>query len=516
MELQDTRPLAIEARGICKAFPGVVANDQVDLQVRHGEVHVLLGENGAGKTTLMNVLAGLYQPDSGEVWVDGRLLRFGSPLDSIRAGIGVIHQHFHLVEVFSVAENLALGQRQGGLRLDMGPLEEEIERLTSPYGWKVDPHACIWQLCMGDRQRVEILKALYHGANVLILDEPTAVLTPQEARQLADTLRQLASAGQAIIYISHKLKEVLEIADRITILRSGRNVGTFGRGELSHRELARLMVGRDVPTVEQDGSSSAGPIALEIKNLQVAGDVISDCELPAVRDFSLTVLAGQILGLAGVSGNGQRELAEAIAGLRHVRAGRVLVWGKDVTNRPPIEIIEAGVSLIPEDRLGTGLVPMMSVEANAILKSYRHEPISRGLFLDHGQIRRSAERLVGEFSVQVTRLDDPVWKLSGGNLQRLLLAREMLSQPKVLVAVHPTRGLDVQATADVHRLLLRLRGEGAAILLISEDLDEILALADWVAVIHEGQMTGCVTRSEADIDEIGLLMVGAHVAEVVA
>lgn len=505
-------PLAVEMRGVTKRFPGVLANDRVNLQVRRGEVHALLGENGAGKTTLMNILSGLYQPDAGEVWVDGRPLRFGSPRDSIAAGIGVIHQHFHLVEVFTVTENVIMGRSGAKARLSNRQAEEEINRIASRYGWKINPRAYIWQLCVGERQRVEILKALYRGARTLVMDEPTAVLTPQEAEELGVTLRQMAAAGQAVIYISHKLKEVMEVADRITILRAGRNVATVDKAATNVRELARLMVGRDVPPVERIECDTVGEVLLDLENLEVAGDMIGESDILALRGLTLDVRSGQILGLAGVSGNGQRELAEAIAGLRPVQKGRIRICGKDMTNRSPGEIINAGFSLIPEDRLGVGLISTLSVEANAILKAYRLPPVARGPLIDLAAARRYAEALVKEFSVQVARMDDPVGKLSGGNLQRLLLAREMLARPRVMVAVHPTRGLDVQATADVHRLLLQQRAEGAAILLISEDLDEILALSDCVAVIHEGRIMGRFARGEVDIAEIGLLMAG-HVGE---
>jgi general nucleoside transport system ATP-binding protein len=511
---RQTEPWAVEMRAVTKRFPGVVANDQVDLQVRHGEVHALLGENGAGKTTLMNILSGLYQPDAGEVWVEGRPLRFGSPRDSIAAGIGVIHQHFHLVEVFTVAENITMGRSNAKSGLSGRAAEEEIGRIASRYGWKTNPRALIWQLGVGERQRVEILKALYRGARTLILDEPTAVLTPQEAEQLAETLRQMAASGQAVIYISHKLKEVMGVADRITILRSGRNIITVDKDATNVRELAQMMVGRDVPRVESVNCDSVGDLLLDLQGLEVAGDLVGESDILALRGLSLEVRAGQILGLAGVSGNGQRELAEAVAGLRRVKKGRVSICGKDLTNRSPGEIIDAGFSLIPEDRLGVGLIPTLSVEANAILKSYRLRPVAQGPLIDLAEARRYTERLVKEFSVQVARMDDPVGKLSGGNLQRLLLAREMLARPRVMIAAHPTRGLDVQATADVHRLLLQQRDEGAAILLISEDLDEILALSDCVAVIHEGRIMGRFARDEVDIAEIGLLMAGTHTREV--
>lgn len=514
MTIAQTVP-AVEMRGITKRFPGVLANDHVDLVVQRGEVHALLGQNGAGKTTLMNILAGLYMADEGEIFVHGKRVTFRSPKDAIAAGIGVIHQHFRLVEVFTVAENVTLGEAYPRIRLDLQKLQGRITEITERYGWKLDPQARISQLCVGERQRVEILKALYRNAEILVLDEPTAVLTPQEARELAQTLRQMAAAGKAIIYISHKLHEVMEVADRITILCAGRNLATIERDKANARDIARMMVGCDVPEVVAKESGQFGETRLEIQDLQVPGDIAGECEVMALNGFTLTIRAGQIVGLAGVSGNGQRELAEAIAGLRPVRSGRVLIGGKDMTNRPPADIIAEGLSLIPEDRLGMGLAPTLGVKANAVLKSYRQAPIARGPLIDLKAVQRHAERLVKEFSVQVPGLDEPVWKLSGGNLQRLLLAREMTLRPKVLVAVHPTRGLDVQATAEVHRLLLQQRDEGAAILVISEDLDELLTISDCLAVIHTGRVMGQFARSEADIEKIGLMMMGIQAAEVV-
>ncbi len=368
---------AVEMRGITKRFPGVLANDHVDLMVRRGEVHALLGQNGAGKTTLMNILAGLYKADEGEILIQGEPVNFRSPEDSIAAGIGVIHQHFRLVEVFTVAENVAMGEAGSRFKLDLRALQKQILEISGRYGWKLDPQTPISQLCVGERQRVEILKALYRNAEILVLDEPTAVLTPQEARDLARTLRQMAMSGKAIIYISHKLREVMEIADRISILAAGRNLATINRDDANERELARMMVGGEVPQIEVMDSKPPGEVRLDIQECEVEGDIAGGCEVLALNGFSLAVRAGQIVGLAGVSGNGQRELAEAIAGLRLVRSGRIRVCDKDLTNRPPAEIIAAGVSLIPEDRLGMGLARTLGVRSNAILKSYRQAPIAR-------------------------------------------------------------------------------------------------------------------------------------------
>jgi general nucleoside transport system ATP-binding protein len=506
----------VEMRGITKHFPGILANDGVCLDLRKGEILVLLGENGAGKTTLMNLLSGLYAPDSGEILIHGRPVEFHAPSDAIQAGIGVVHQHFCLVDVFSVAENVALSLPQRGFRLDLSTIEQEFTDLGRRYGWEVNPQALIWQLCVGEQQRVEILKALYRGAEVLVLDEPTAVLSPQEAEELARTLQEIKSAGRSVIYISHKLKEVMDVADRIVVLRGGRNVATVRKADTSERELTRLMVGREVPELQTTGKAEYGQVMLDVEDLYALGDIHDDRKLPAVAGFSIQVRAGEIVGLAGVSGNGQRELTEAIAGLRRVESGRVRLAGQDIANRQPEDISASGLSLIPEDRMGTGLVPTLGVADNAILKSYRQPPIARRGIFNLKAVHSLAQQLVRDFSIQVSNLDEPIWKLSGGNLQRLLLAREISLKPRVLVAVHPTRGLDVQATAEIHRLLLEQRRDNAAILLISEDLDEILALSDTIAVMHSGRVAGRVSRDEARIEELGMMMTGCHPKEAAA
>ena len=496
----------VEMRGITKRFPGVLANDSVNLDLRAGEVHALLGENGAGKTTLMSILSGLYQPDAGMVLVEGRPVVFRSPRDAIRAGIGMVHQHFRLVEPFTVAENVILGLERPRFALDLSRVEAEVATLGERHGLKVDPRARIWQLSVGEQQRVEILKMLYRGARVLILDEPTAVLTPQEARELFAVLRQMAASGRAVVFISHKLQEVMEVADRITVLRAGRNVATLASRATSPQELARLMVGREVSVSYDRPRRTPGEVLLSLEGVEAMGDR----GLPALRGLSLEVRAGEILGIAGVSGNGQRELAEVICGLRVPVRGAVRVAGVDVTGCHPARIIDCGLSLIPEDRLGTGLIPSLPVCDNVILKAYRRPPLSRGAFLQPREIRRFAHDLVEQFAIKVPGLDVAARKLSGGNLQRLLLAREISGKPRVLVAVHPTRGLDVGATAAIHRLLLEQRDGGTAILLISEDLDEIMALSDRVAVMYEGRIVGEVAGGEASLEEVGLMMAGVR------
>ena len=497
---------AVRMVGIVKRFPGVLANDQVDLDVRCGEVHALLGENGAGKSTLMSILSGLYYPDAGQILIHGRPATIHSPRDAIRLGIGMVHQHFMLVPVMTVAENVVLGLRQPRFFLDLSKTERQLAELATRYGLRVDPRAHIWQLSVGEQQRVEILKMLYRGAEILILDEPTAVLTPQEVDDLFATLRRMASEGHAIIIISHKLDEVEAIADRVTVLRKGRKVATVERTQVSKAELARMMVGREVLFDLEKEPLLAGEVILEACDVHALGDK----GLPALRGVSLAVRAGEILGIAGVAGNGQRELAEALTGMRPCKSGCIRVCGRETTNCSPRQAIACGVGHVPEDRLGTGLVPNLSVADNLILKAYRTDELMRGPFLDPQAIRTFARDLVTRFDVSTASLESAVKTLSGGNLQRVLLAREISCRPAVMVAVHPTRGLDIGATEAVHNLLLELRRQGTGILLISEDLDELLALSDRLIVLYEGQVMGEVPTREAHIEEIGLMMAGTR------
>jgi simple sugar transport system ATP-binding protein len=495
----------LELRGIVKRFPGLVANDRVQLELHAGEVHALLGENGAGKSTLMNVLTGLYRPDAGEILVRGRQVSFRSPRQAIAAGIGMVHQHFRLVESLTVAENLLLGWHAPRFWLGRRAGLRQVEELARLYRMPVHAGARVWQLSVGEQQRVEILKALYRGADVLVLDEPTAVLTPQEADDLYAIVRGMANEGKAIVFITHKLDEVLAVADRITVLRGGRNAGEVRRGEVDARALARMMVGRDVVLADRPPSRPAGEPVLRLEGVSAR----NDRGLPGLVDVSLEVRAGQIFGVAGVAGNGQRELAEVVTGLRPVTAGAIRVDGTDLAGRSARDAIEAGVAHIPEERLGQGLVPGMTALENAILKAYRRPPVARGLFLDLGEARRLAERMLAEFEVRGAAPSAPVRLLSGGNLQRLLLARETAERPKAIVAVHPTRGLDVAGTEAVRQALQAQQEAGTAILLISEDLDEILALSDPVGVLHGGRLAGVVPRAECRIEELGLLMGGA-------
>ncbi|MFL5724734.1 MAG: ABC transporter ATP-binding protein [Chloroflexota bacterium] len=498
-------PPALEAVGIVKRFPGVLANDGVDFELRTGEIHAVLGENGAGKSTLMNILAGLYRPDEGEIRLDGRPVSFGSPRDAIEAGLGMVHQHFTLVPSQTVTENILLGLREPRFLLDARRSEAEVVRLAAEFGLRVHPRAKVWQLSVGEQQRVEILKLLYRGAQILILDEPTAVLAPQEADDLFATLKSMTAAGRSVVFISHKLNEVVQIADRVTVMRRGR-VTAAGRSAegVTKRDLARLMVGRDLFGLYEKAPFNPGNVLLSATDVEA----VSDRGLPALRGVSLDVRAGEIVGIAAVAGNGQTELAEVVTGLRPC-SGTIRIGARTVSNRPPRDAIRAGVAHVPEDRTGMGSAPNLSVAENLIMKRFREPPISRGWLIDDGRMRTLAEELREEYAIAAPSVDTRARLLSGGNLQRLILAREIETEPSMMVAVQPTRGLDVGAIETVHRLLLSRREHGAGILLISEDLDEILALADRVDVMFEGRIVGSFDAETADVHEIGLLMTGA-------
>lgn len=494
----------VEMRGIVKRFPGVLANAGVNFDVNAGEVHALLGENGAGKSTLMRQLYGLYQPDEGSILIDGHPQNFRSPADAIRAGIGMVHQHFMLVPTLTVAENVALGLRSSREpRLELDKVSERIRALARAYGLKVDPSRYVWQLAVGEQQRVEILKALYRGASLIILDEPTAVLTPQEVDDLFNTLRRMTSEGHALVFISHKLHEVLAISQRVTVLRDGRVVGERPTQGVTRNELAQLMVGREVkPLIAQ--AVAAGDVRLKVENLRAMGDRGDE----VLRGVSLEVRAGEIVALAGVSGNGQRELAECLAGLRKVTSGRILLEAQEVTHATPRQHLTAGQAYIPEERMRDGAIRDFSVQENIFLHDHADSQFTHGLFLSLGAMAAHAGELVQRFSVKTPSLDTPLKNLSGGNIQKLILARELSRHPKVLIAAQPTRGVDVGATDYIHQRLLEQRAAGTAILLISEDLDEILALSDRIAVIYEGRIMGIVARNQATPEAIGLLMAG--------
>jgi general nucleoside transport system ATP-binding protein len=494
---------ALAARGVSKWFPGVVANDQVTFEVMPGEIHALLGENGAGKTTLCNVLTGLYRPDDGMVEVRGEEMRFRSPRDAFEAGIFMVHQHFTLVQPLTVAENVVLGwSRRKRLWFAPNKVEDEVAEIAERFHMHIDPGARIWQLSVGEQQRVEILKALYRGARILILDEPTAVLTPQEADQLAQTLREMANGGATIVFISHKLPEVLAVSDRVTVLRAGKVVGTVQTSDADARSLARMMVGRDVVlTCKDPRARPFGDTVLELSGVSAE----SDLGTPAVVDVSFELKAGEILGVAGVAGNGQRELAEVIAGERPHSAGRITIDGREQSGTP-WEAIDAGLGYVPEERMGVGIAPGLTIADNLILKSYREN--GDGFLLHPREIQENASDLIRRFDIMARGPKTMARELSGGNIQRLLLARELSGHPKALVAASPTRGLDVGATDSVRRLLVDSAEKGLGVLLISEDLDEILDLTDRVIVMYRGRVAGVIQRNDADVERIGLMMSG--------
>ncbi len=502
----------LEMRGVTKRFPGVLANDRVDFDVKSGEVHALLGENGAGKSTLMKILYGLYRPDEGEILLNGRPVTIGSPTDSINLGIGMIHQHFMLVQTLTVAENVALGLPSSrGLLTDLDRVSKRILELADIYGLKIDPSAYIWQLSVGQQQRVEIIKALYRGAALLILDEPTAVLTPQEVDELFAIMRQMTRDGHALIFISHKLHEVVEISQRVSVLRDGRKIGTKMIAETTKQDLANWMVGREVGFVPDRGEVERGEARLTLENVSCG----SDRGTPGLRGVSLEVCSGEILGIAGVSGNGQRELAESVTGLRKVTGGRVWLEGEDVTNLLPAELTERRLSYIPEERMRDGIIKEFSVAENMILREHHKKPYSRAGFLNLGEISRHSQALIQKYQVKTPSPETLAKNLSGGNIQKVVIARELSRSPRVILAAQPTRGLDIGATEYVRQQLIEQRQAGAAILLISEDLDEILALSDRIAVIYEGQIMDILPREEATPEKLGLLMAGVK-EEVVA
>ena len=500
-------PIAVEMHGIVKRFPGVLANDHVDFDLREGEVHALLGENGAGKSTLMNVLAGLYKPEEGSILVQGQRVNFNSPRDAIGHGLGMVHQHFMLVPSQTVTENILLGLDDPRFLLNLPEQDRKVLALQEQYGLKVDPKAKIWQLSVGEQQRVEILKMLYRGARVLIMDEPTAVLTPQEVRELFVTLRSMTQRGHSIIFISHKLDEVLAIANRVTVLQHGRvtAAGVSSQG-VTKSELARLMVGREVVFTLDKEPITPGPVVLSIENVSAE----NDRGLPALRGLSLQIHAGEIVGVAAVAGNGQTELAQVITGMRRCTGGRVVACDEVVSNNPPRRAIERGVSHVPEDRAGMGSSPSLSVADNLIMKTYRQPPVASGWVLNRPIIRQNAEKLKHDYDIATPSIETEARLLSGGNLQKMILAREMSCSPKIMVAAQPTRGLDVGAIEAVHHLLLQEREQGAAILLISEELDEIMSLSDRIVVMYEGQIMGEMNAAEADLDKTGLMMAGTR------
>jgi general nucleoside transport system ATP-binding protein len=496
----------LELRGITKRFPGVVANDHVDLELAKGEVHALLGENGAGKSTLMNILYGLYHPDEGQIRLNGKPISITSPRDAIDRGIGMVHQHFMLIPVMTVAENIVLAtEPRKGPFLDLAGAEERVRELSTQYGLVVRPEARVSSISVGMQQRAEILKALYRGAEILILDEPTAVLTPQEASELFAIIRSLQEDGKSIIFISHKLNEVLDIADRITVLRQGKKIDTVPREGATREGLARLMVGREVVLRVEKPPAQPGETLLKVEDLVV----VDERNLEAVRGVSFELRAGEIVGIAGVDGNGQTELIDALTGLRRPSAGRITAVGRDLTTANARESLDAGVGHIPEDRQLRGLVLDFTLAENLALHDYEKEPNSKWGWLFPGRLIERAGRLLKEFDVRGGRPQTLAAALSGGNQQKVVIAREVSRDPRILVAAQPTRGLDVGAIEFVHRRLVKERDEGRAILLVSFELEEILSLSDRILVVYEGRIAGEYPPGVTE-EELGIAMTGGR------
>lgn len=501
-------PIVLEAKGITKRFPGVLANDHVDLVLHQGEILALLGENGAGKSTLMNMLYGLYHPDEGEIWIKGENLKLQSPRDAIERGVGMVHQHFQLVPVMNVAENVMLGDEvtRGRGWLDSRKAARQVAELSEQYGLAVDPTAIVEDLPVGTQQRVEIIKALYRKADILILDEPTAVLTPQEANELFHIMRGLAEQNVSIIFITHKLKEVLAIADRIGVLRAGQMVGTTTPAESTEASLAEMMVGRKVILQVDKKPPQPKDVVLRLENLHVK----DDRDQTAVKGIDLEVRAGEIVGVAGVQGNGQRELVEALTGLRPVADGRIWIEGQETTNASPRQITELGVAHIPEDREKHGLVMPYSLSDNMVLSTYYKPPFAKGIVLNKKAIKANGEALVHEYDVRPPDADLPASKLSGGNKQKVIVAREFSRPIRLLIAAQPTRGIDVGSIEFIHNQIVAQRDQGIGVLLVSAELDEILGLSDRVAVMFDGHIVALLPIEEATRERVGLLMAGAE------
>ncbi len=498
---------SLDMRGIVKRFPGVLAANQIDFSMKSGEIHALLGENGAGKSTLMKMLYGLYQPDEGQILIDDEPVSIRSPKDAVAQGIGMIHQHFMLVPSLTVVENIALGLKSSrGVILDLDVITKRVMELSELYNLQVEPNVPIWQLAVGEQQRVEVLRALYKGAALLILDEPTAVLTPQEVDGLFVILRQLADDGHALVFISHKLHEVLDISNRVTVLRDGERVNSIPTSEATKPKLAEMMVGRPVLLEYDVGEIDRGPVRLQLNKVSA----LSNRGTVGLDNVSLEVHSGEIVGLAGVSGNGQHELAQVIVGLREITSGRISVTGVDVTDKSPSGMNDLGVSYIPEERMLDGVIKEFSVSENLVLQDHGRRPFVRaGIFMNFRRIKEACVQAIKEYEIKTPSPDTLIKNLSGGNIQKLVLARELSRNPKVLIAAQPTRGVDIGASEYIHQRLLEERANGTAILLISEDLDEIRALSDRILVMYEGEIVGEMLNKDVDIEQLGLMMTGA-------
>ena len=496
---------AVEMRGIRKVFPGVVANDNVDLTVEEGEIHALIGENGAGKSTLMNVLFGLYRPEAGTIKIRGEEVHIRKNSDAINLGIGMVHQKFKLVPSFTVAENITLGaETRKGFLIDRKTIYDNVLEISKRFGLQVDPDAHVRDLPVGVQQRVEILKALYRHADILILDEPTAVLTPQETRDLFGVIRSLVAEGKTVIFITHKLREVMEISDHVTAMRDGRVVGKTAAKDTNPAELAQMMVGREVLLRVDKPEAHPGDTVLEIKDLEI----FDDRNLKAICGLSLDVRSGEIVGIAGVEGNGQRELVEAIVGLRPAWAGSILVKGQNITGMSVRDRREAGISCVPEDRYVRGVALLATIEDNLIVSEYFKPPVGKGLFLDLNVIGQHANKMIETFDVRTPSKDVPAFTLSGGNLQKVVLAREISAKPDLLVVAQPTRGLDIGSIEFVHRRIVEARDSGAAVLLVSAELEEVMSLSDRISVLYEGQVVGSIDGKDATEEKLGLWMAG--------
>lgn len=496
----------LEMRNITKTFTGVAANKDVNLELYPGEIHALLGENGAGKSTLMNVLTGIYKPDYGDIYYKGKKIEINNPKQAVKLGIGMVHQHFRLISTLSVAENVMLNSGECPLVLNTDEMNKAISECSKKYNLDLEPEAKVWQLSVGEQQRVEIVKLLYRGAQILILDEPSAVLTPQESVEMFRTLRMMADSGKAVVFISHKMNEVMANADRITVLRGGKSVATMKAGEMSAEELTGLMVGHKLPKIDREKRCGFGDRVLECTNLNAN----NDRGLPALKDVSFHIHSGEILGIAGVAGNGQKMLAEVVTGLRKLTGGKVLYKGKDISGYDVKTRNRNGISFIPEDRLGMGLVPSMNMMENIILKKFYRPVFSNRGILKKKDIRKITEDYVKEFDIKNAGLDKKVGLMSGGNQQKLLFAREISGEPDLIVVAYPVRGLDVGAANAVHEILLEQKERGAAILMISEDLEEIFELSDRIAVLYEGQLSQDLVTEKVTKEDVGKLMAGVE------
>ncbi len=496
----------MELRGITKSFPGVLANDHIDLTLNEGEILAILGENGAGKTTLMNILYGLYSPDEGDIFIRGSKVNIRNPHDAIRLGIGMVHQHFMLIPVFTVTENVMLGVEsvKGAGILDRKTVSKSIGEISARFGLKVEPEVMVEDLSVGVQQRVEIIKVLYRKADILIFDEPTAVLTPQEAEDFFKVVHTLVEQGKSVIFITHKLKEVLEIADRITVFRNGKVAGTTTPDQSTEASLANMMVGREVILTVEKKPAKPGEVVLDVADLHV----MDDRHLESVNGVSFQIRAGEILGIAGVQGNGQKELVEALTGLRPFVSGKVNLLGKDISRASPRAIREAGSAHVPEDRQSDGLVLSFPIKDNLVLNTYYEAPFARGLNLNGGEIEKAAEQRVKEFDIRTPSIFIPASTLSGGNQQKVIVAREFSRPIKLLIASQPTRGLDVGSIEYIHGQIVKKRDEDCAVLLVSPELDEIMSLSDRIAVMYGGKILDIIPAEDATKEGLGLLMAG--------